>query len=113
MPLSTTTDPATGIASRKAVLNGTLDDDGGFTDVLCGFEWGLTDAYGNTTPTEKKVTGETFSQTIIGLSPRRTYHFRALADNKSTCYGGDGTFKTLGGGGMSLLFEEPEKRRRR
>jgi len=109
--LTVTSDPATNIKASSVTLNGTLDDDGGFPDVLCGFEWGKTDAYGNTTPTEKKVTGETFSQTITGLSPNTVYHFRALADNKGTAYGSDRTFRTKGAGGMSLLFEEPERRR--
>lgn len=114
--LTVTTDSATGITSRKAILNGTLDDDGGFADVFCGFEWGETDAYGNTTPTEKKVTGETFSQVITGLSPGTTYHFRALADNKGTAYGSDQTFttkKTQGNPNIDqLIYQHVERMQR-
>ncbi len=78
-----------------ARLNGTLDYDGGEASD-CGFEWGETDAYGNTTPTQSKVTGETFSQVISGLDPNQTYHFRAVATNDAgTSYGADRTFTTL------------------
>ena len=78
-----------------ARLNGTLDDDGGEA-CDCGFEWGETIAYGNTTPTQSKETGESFSQVITGLDPGTTYHFRAFATNAAgTSYGADRTFTTL------------------
>ncbi len=90
-----TTDPATLISSSAATLNGALDDDGGeLCD--CGFEWGETEAYGNTTPTQSRTTGQTFAQTITGLDPNKTYHFRAFATNAAgTSYGADRTFTTL------------------
>ncbi len=97
-----TTDPATGVGMVSANPNGTLDDNGG--DLCeCGFEWGETVAYGNTTPTQTKVTGEIFSQALSGLTPGTTYHFRAFATNMAgTSYGVDRTFTTYsisGGGG--------------
>jgi len=87
-----TTDPATSLEKTAATLNGTLDDDGGeFCD--CGFEYGETTAYGTTTPTEGKETGETFSQAISGLTPGKHYHFRAIATNSAgTSYGSDRSF---------------------
>lgn len=79
----------------EATLNGTLVDDGGFA-CDCGFEWGETVAYGNTTPTQSRNTGETFSQVIIGLPHNTTYHFRAFATNLlGTSYGADRSFATL------------------
>ncbi len=91
-----TTDPATGIGIASSTLNGTLVDDGGEA-CTCGFQWGLTNAYGNTTPTESKTTGEHFSQLIVGLAPHKTYHFRAFATNSAgTSYGAHMTFITLG-----------------
>ena len=94
IPPTVTTDPATDVVQELATLNGTLDLDGGEA-CNCGFEWGLTVAYGNTTPTQSKGTGESFSQVITGLSPGTTYHFRALATNSAgTSYGADGTFTT-------------------
>lgn len=96
-----TTNPATSIEKRAATLNGTLDDDGGVA-CDCGFEWGETILYGNTTPTESKISGETFSQTISGLTPNTLYHFRAFATNGGTTYGADGTFTTLKAGMAGL-----------
>lgn len=79
---------------RSARLNGTLVNDGG-EPCECGFQWGETDAYGFTTPTETKVTGETFSQVIGGLDPGTEYHFRAFATNsQGTGYGDDISFFT-------------------
>lgn len=79
----------------SAKLNGTLIDDGNEA-CDCGFEWGETVAYGNTTPTQSRTTGQTFAQTITGLDPKKTYHFRAFATNAAgTGYGADRTFTTL------------------
>ena len=90
-----TTDPATSVAATTATLNGPLDNDGGEA-CDCGFEWGETIAYGNTTPTQSRTTGQTFSQVISGLDPNTTYHFRAFATNAAgTSYGADRTFTTL------------------
>ncbi len=85
-------DPATDIEENTAKLNGNLVSDGGEA-CDCGFEWGETAAYGNTTPTQSKATGETFAQAISGLSPGTLYHFRAFATNsKGTAYSDDLTF---------------------
>jgi ubiquitin len=92
---SVTTDPATAIQQHQADPNGTLDDDGGEA-CDCGFEWGETIVYSNTTPTQSRTTGQTFAQIIIGLDPNKTYHFRAFATNSAgTSYGADRTFTTL------------------
>ena len=88
-------DPATSVSTNSATLNGTLDNDGGEA-CDCGFQWGETVAYGNTTPTQSRTTGQTFSQAISGLTPGTTYHFRAFATNAAgTSYGADRTFTTL------------------
>ena len=90
-----TTDPATEVEETATTLNGALDSDGGEA-CDCGFEWGLTPAYGNITPTNSKVTGETFSQVIAGLNRSTIYHFRAFATNSAgTGYGADRSFQTL------------------
>lgn len=81
------TNPATDIEAITATLNGLLSDDGG-EPCDCGFEWGPTPALGNTTPTQSKVTGESFAQDISGLSPKQTYHFRAKAVNYLVPYTG-------------------------
>ncbi|MBA7712103.1 hypothetical protein ES703_121073 [subsurface metagenome] len=85
-----TTNPATGTST----LNATLGDDGGEA-CECGFQWGETDAYGNTTPTQSRRTGQSVLQTIGELLPGTTYHFRAFAPNSfGTGYGADRTFTT-------------------
>jgi len=90
-----TTDLASSVTAEEATLNGTLDDDGGEA-CDCGFEWGETVAYGNTTPTQSRTTGQTFSQAISGLTPGETYHFRAVATNAAgTSHGADRTFTTV------------------
>ena len=90
-----TTDLASSVVKTTATPNGTLDGDGGEA-CDCGFEWGETESYGNTTPTQSKTTGQTFAQAISGLSPNTTYHFRAFATNSAgTSYGSDQTFTTL------------------
>jgi hypothetical protein len=94
-PPAVTTLPATGILATQATLNGNLTDDGGeMCD--CGFEWGLTPLYGNTTSTTPHNTGDNFAKTIIGLTPNTIYHFRTFATNSAgTSHGADATFTTL------------------
>ena len=92
---------------HKATLNGYLDDDGGET-CACGFEWGLTTAYGNTTPTQDCNTGDVFWQTITDLEPETTYHFRAFATNsQGTSYGADMSFTTLATPGGATVMTLP------
>ena len=95
LPLVVTT-AATGVGGGQADLNGTLNSDGdpyGGSGSDCGFEWGPTPAYGNTTPTTHQNTGDNFTQTVVGIIPGRTYHFRAVATNVAgTGYGADMTF---------------------
>jgi len=96
---TTTTNPATTITRTTATLNGALDDDGNEA-CDCGFEYGETTAYGTTTPTESKETGETFSQDLTGLTPSQHYHFRAIVTNSAgTSYGSDRGFFTKRKGG--------------
>jgi len=100
--------PATDITTFSAELVGLLANDGG-EDCNCGFQWGPTIAYGNTTPTTSQTTGFTFDQIITGLTPGISYHFRALAMNSAgTAYGSDLTFSTLP---LGLKMSYPIKRR--
>ncbi len=89
-----TTDPALWIGPLSATLDGVLDSAGGIEPCDCGFEWGETDVYGETTPTERKETGDEFPQVITGLLPDTLYHFRAVATGFGTSYGVDRTFTT-------------------
>ena len=87
----------TGIALWNLVTSATLEgvlDDGRGEVCVCGFEWGTTAAYGSTTPTQNRNTGQSFSQ-VITVAPGITYHYRALATSSfGTTYGEDRTFTT-------------------
>lgn len=65
------------------------------------FESGTTTAYGNATPHRSIGSGFddiSLSDTLGGLSPLTTYHYRAVAQNdKGTVYSNDATFKTMAG----------------
>ncbi len=92
-----TTDAATGISSNSATLHGELtalkDLDSGACDVW--FEWGTTTSYGHTTTKVTKYSPASFSASLSGLSPDKTYHFRAVAQNsRKTSYGDDMSFHT-------------------
>ena len=102
------TEPAINITTFSAELVGLLANDG-VEACNCGFQWGPTIAYGNTTPTTSQITGDTFNQIITGLTPGISYHFRALAMNSAgTAYGSDLTFSTLP---LGLKMSYPIKRR--
>lgn len=60
-----------------------------------GFEYGLTNAYGTETKETDSYGVGQFTLNVTGLSPDRTYHFRAYAKNAGgTDYSNDYTFKT-------------------
>lgn len=87
-------DPVTGLGIAQATLHGTLTNDGG-EGCDCGFQWGKSVAYGGTTPTQSKTTGQTFSQIIAPLEPGTEYHYRAFARNSvGTAYGADVSIRT-------------------
>jgi streptogramin lyase len=69
------------------------------------FEWGATTAYGNQSPALDEEAGSdgidhAVSQSLAGLVPGTTYHFRLVASNCGGCvagttYGADGSFATI------------------
>jgi sugar lactone lactonase YvrE len=98
VPLSAATEPATGISSTNASLNGTVT--AGDTSTSYYFEWGFTTNYGNSTTTNiltNHLTGaQTISATLPYLSPATTYHFQLVAYNSQTnSLGGDIALLTL------------------
>ncbi|MDB6025771.1 MAG: Fibronectin type domain protein, partial [Verrucomicrobiales bacterium] len=62
------------------------------------FEWGLTTNYDHITPAQQVLAqGTSNEETITGLSPSATYHYRVAASNMvGITYGQDVAFQTVG-----------------
>jgi hypothetical protein len=95
-----TTSPATQVTATTATLNGTVDPNK--EDTTYHFEYGKTTAYGNSTPPQGPVkgnSGKSVSAQLTQLAPSTTYHFRLVATNATgTAQGADRTFTTLAPG---------------
>lgn len=103
-PLATTSD-ATGVTDAGATLNGTVDAGGVATTYR--FDYGVTTAYGQSTPEASAGTAMgavARSADVTSLSGSTLYHFRtvALRGGVPVAFGADKTFTTAatpGGGG--------------
>ena len=89
---------ATNLVSNSATLNGIVNGKGLLTTVV--FEWGLTNAYGNTiNATQSPVTGDTntiISCNITNLQSNTTYYYRIKAYNAvDITYSNQISFTTL------------------
>jgi subtilisin family serine protease/streptogramin lyase len=92
------TKDATSITSSKATLNGIVNPHGSETSYQ--FEYGTTTSYGSKAPASFKLVGSgtkdvKVSQSISGLKPGTTYHFRVMAiksPDLGPVYGEDLTF---------------------
>jgi CSLREA domain-containing protein len=95
-PLTVTTNPASGIGLTGATLNGTIVPNG--LDAVGQFQYGLTAAYGNTTPAQSLGAGSVpipIVAAVAGLTCNTPYHYRAIASNSvGTSAGSDVTFTT-------------------
>jgi hypothetical protein len=105
------TGPASDVKASSAVLVGTIDTIGDQTTYR--FEYGLTDAYGNTAPAGAEGiagndrTPRTFTRSIAGLMPGTTYHYRLVAQNSGgQAAGADRTFTTLAGNVPTRGYEQ-------
>jgi len=94
------TDPATAVAANSATLNGTVNPQSSATTYY--FEYGLTTAYGSSTPVTSAGAGSSaiaVAVPILNLTAQSTYHFRLVAVNAGgTSYGADRTFTTTSPG---------------
>jgi hypothetical protein len=89
--------PATGVSSNGATLNGTVDPSGHSTQWY--FQYGLGTNYGLVAPAHSAGSGgaRSVSQTIGGLTPGTTYHFRLVGTSSAgSSYGADTVFTTVG-----------------
>jgi hypothetical protein len=91
-----TTGKATAVTYSSATVHGSVNPEGQQTNYL--FQYGTSRSYGSQTPLSVAGSGTgsvSVSQTIAGLQPLTTYHYRILASgpNGSTT-GSDRTFTT-------------------
>jgi uncharacterized delta-60 repeat protein len=96
-PPSVETLASSGVATNRATLNGAVNPNGRLTTAY--FEYGLDSSYGSYTPAVNLGSREnliTMSNTVEGLLPSATYHFRlAVFYGGVTNYGAEQTFTTL------------------
>ncbi len=88
------TRPATTVMSTEATLNGAVDPQG--VNTTYRFEYGTTTAYGTSVPQPAASAGsgtakERVSETVTGLQPNTTYHYRLVAGGSA---GADSVFRT-------------------
>ncbi|MEW6365037.1 MAG: hypothetical protein AB1714_10410 [Acidobacteriota bacterium] len=91
---------ATGLPSNVtatgATLTGTCNPNA--ATAIAWFEWGLTTAYGNTTPAQSAGNGTSpvyISSNLTGLANGTTFHARIVGQNSGgTSYGNDVSFTT-------------------
>ncbi len=91
------TQPASGVTSNGAILNGVINPN--FLATTVTFEYGETSSYGQeTNAAQSPVTGNSdvkVTAEISGLNPETAYHFRVKAINSlGTAFGNDFSFTT-------------------
>ncbi|MCC9019725.1 hypothetical protein [Flavobacterium lipolyticum] len=95
LPTVTTT-TATNVGSTKAIIGGNVTADGGDANVERGIVWATTASPTIANNKFQIGTGTgIFSNTVTGLTPGSTIHYRAYAKNTAgTAYGAESTFVT-------------------
>jgi Fibronectin type III domain len=92
------TGPATGTTYSGATMTASVDSRGHSTTWY--FQYGLTPAYGQQTPTRSQSSSSgarSVSEVVGSLTAGTTYHFRIVAANSvGTSYGSDTAFTTAG-----------------
>lgn len=88
---------ASSITFSSATLSGSVNPNGQITNYV--FQYGTTSGYGGQTPLAPAGNGTIsikLSQSVAGLQPGTTYHYRIVAVNSAgaTANGKDRTFKT-------------------
>ncbi|HEX5928507.1 MAG TPA: S8 family peptidase [Solirubrobacterales bacterium] len=89
---------ASAVTPSKATLNGSVNPN--LLETTYQFEYGPTASYGTKVPASPKAIGAgaasvAVSESLSGLKPNSTYHYRVVATNaEGTTYGADLTFAT-------------------
>lgn len=98
---------ASAVTDTAATVSGAVSPNSDATTYH--FEWGLTAAYGQSTPEVSAGSGsaaQTVSEILTGLTPSTAYHVRLVATNGTgTTYGPDRTFTTTAPGAPSATSQ--------
>ncbi|HEY5193370.1 MAG TPA: hypothetical protein VIJ39_05795 [Solirubrobacteraceae bacterium] len=97
-PAPVATGEVTDLGTTGATLNGKINPEG-LAVISCEFKYGITVAYGHTTPCASNPgsgkAGVDISAAVAGLTAHTTYHFELVATNSAgEQVGGDSTFTT-------------------
>jgi Divergent InlB B-repeat domain len=101
------------VGARIATLSGSVDPLGSAT--IFHFEYGTTTTYGKTAPVRDASAGaenarHNESESVTGLTPGTTYHFRIVATNAGgTTSSPDATFRTVAKPVLSKLALKPKR----
>ncbi len=91
LPPTVITEPVGDVTTSSAILAGQVNPNA--FETVAYFEWGLDTNYGATTPIQQAGSGIAalpITQSISGLSPKTTYHYRLVASNSGNLvYGND------------------------
>jgi Divergent InlB B-repeat domain len=113
LPPVVATAPAGAVGARTATLSGTVNPLDSATTYQ--FEYGTTTAYGKSAPPAGAPAGaddadHRESQSVTGLAPGTTYHFRIVATNAGgTTRSRDATFTTIARPELSKLALKPAR----
>jgi hypothetical protein len=95
-PPSAITDHSASVTFSSAIVFGSINPRGADTNYV--FQYGTSKKYGSQTPLAPAGSGTSWlrvSQTLTGLTPLTTYHYRILASNAAgATVGSDRTFET-------------------
>jgi hypothetical protein len=89
------TGPASDLSMTGATVHGLVNPKGTETDYH--FDYGTTIGYGKSTPGQQVTSGSDgvlVSETLTGLEPATTYHYRLVSDGTVPTVGEDRTFTT-------------------
>lgn len=97
-PPTVATGPTTAVTATNATITGSVNPNG--SPATYYFQWGVSTAYGNVTPTVSLPGANTtsyVSEGLTGLTPATTYHYRLVATNSAgSTNGADQAFNTPG-----------------
>ncbi|MDD5312513.1 MAG: hypothetical protein PHO26_05695 [Dehalococcoidia bacterium] len=77
--LSVSTGAEADVTTTSATIIGYLNTMGGYQSANVWFQWGPTTSYGQITSMQTMYSPGMFNANLQGLTPGKTYHFRALA----------------------------------